>query len=115
MSSTDAFAERLRTAVELSGLSRGELAEQLHVSRQAIRNWLSAGTIHRSRIAPFCDACRVDIRWLLTGEGDAALKVLPNKALEVEQLANDIATRFSISDQVAVAAQVLLKTHRRLV
>ena len=104
VSSTDAFSERLQRAIAMSGLSRAEIALELNVSRQAIGSWIKEGTMHRQRIAPFCDACRVDVRWLLTGEGDAALPQLPSKTCSVEGLAEDIAARLSISDQAAVVA-----------
>ena len=112
--STKAFSDRLKRAIAVSGLSRTEIADELNVTRQAIGNWLQEGTMHRSRIVPFCDLCRVDVRWLLTGEGDAALKVLPNRTLALEALADDIADRLSVSDQIAVVMRVLARTHQRL-
>ena len=114
VTSTDAFSERLRQAVAMSGMSQTEIARELHVTRQAIAGWIKEGTMHRQRIVPFCDACRVDIRWLLTGEGDAALQLLPRDRGSVEGLADDIAGRLSVSDQLAIVAVLTERIHKLL-
>lgn len=107
----DAFVQRLRHALKVSGLSQRAVADRLNVKPQSISTWLRKGTIHRQHIAPLCKVCGVDIAWLLTGEGQARLD---GEAPNAVELADDLIKRLGLSDQVTLASRLLLSIEKRV-
>lgn len=69
----DGFADRIRLALELSGMTQVQLAKAIDVSPQAIGRWLrdEVEDILAKHLFHAADATQVDPRWLATGQGEA--------------------------------------------
>lgn len=63
------MAERIRSAIDQSGLTPAELARRCGVTRAAVVQWADTGKISAVQIADLANAAGVDAEWLLTGKG----------------------------------------------
>ena len=63
------MADRIRSAIDQSGLTPAELARRCGVTRAAVVQWADTGKISAVQIADLADAAGVDAEWLLTGKG----------------------------------------------
>lgn len=67
-----AFQARLRTALDLRGLSQAELARQLEVRESTVSTWFRTSTWPNGEmLARLVVVLDVDGHWLLTGGGHA--------------------------------------------
>jgi transcriptional regulator with XRE-family HTH domain len=68
-------AERIAWAIENSGKTLVQIAEEIGCSHAALSQWASAKTVAENikagLLQRFADAVAVEIRWLLTGSGPA--------------------------------------------
>lgn len=68
---TTTLAQRLKTARKAAGLSQGELARRIGISRAAVSQWEN-GTIQSLDMANLfavADLCNINARWLALGTG----------------------------------------------
>jgi len=63
------FQERVKTARLLEGLSQVQLAQRMARPHRTICRWENGGTPTPSAAASLARALRVNLLWLLTGEG----------------------------------------------
>lgn len=68
-----ALANRLKEVIENSSYSKAALARACDVSPQALTGWLNTGRIAKESLAAIANKLKVDLDWLITGDG------LPNK------------------------------------
>jgi hypothetical protein len=63
--------QRLETAMDLGGKTRQDLVRVTKASRQAVNKWFEtdAKNLKMEHLFAVADECRVDVRWLATGEG----------------------------------------------
>jgi len=68
--SHDAFAARLRLAMQSKELNQSELARAMHVAPQTVQQWTSAVTApYRRRMIELAGILKVKHAWLSDGEG----------------------------------------------
>jgi hypothetical protein len=86
----DAWAERIRTAIDQSGMTDLDIAKEvtargISLSPRTIYNWKMNGGMSRDYIEPFCDVVGCDKLWMLTGSKGEPLQLVHPKASGVEQ------------------------------
>ena len=111
------LSTRIRTARTRAGMSQGELAEALGVSRSAVGNWESA----KGRVSPTSErlselalATGVSYEWLATGRGTPLAPIDGIPAADAEFVDDPIERRLlqafrSGSDQFKQAILVVLE------
>lgn len=75
--------QRLAKAIEDSGLSHSELARIVGVTRGAVSNWLSTGTISKANLFKAAEALRIPADYLLTGSRFAGDSVRPVRLVPI--------------------------------
>ena len=111
------LSTRIRTARTRAGMSQGELAEALGVSRSAVGNWESAkGRVSPSseRLSELALATGVSYEWLATGRGTPLAPIDGIPAADAEFVDDPIERRLlqalrSGSDQFKQAILVVLE------
>lgn len=70
------FAERIRRARRIAGMSQQALADAMGVTRSAVGNWEAAGGVRPAsdRLALLACTLRVNFEWLATGRGGMQLQ-----------------------------------------
>lgn len=63
------FVERLKAALNASGLTRAEIGRRIGVSKAAVAQWTSTGHISSENLIKFADVTGHDVGWLLSGKG----------------------------------------------
>lgn len=89
---TTTFAQRLRTALGVE-ITAAEFARNLKksgrvtVSRMAVSKWLNGKTdnVRMHHLVQIADHLHVDLRWLMTGEGDRKTKTGDRPSLSVDE------------------------------
>lgn len=66
----EAFAQRLRSLIELNGGSILRLAQAADVSDTTIHVWLRGSEPSREKLVAIADATGVSVEWLATGRGE---------------------------------------------
>lgn len=63
------LADRLRKALRVSGVGVGEMADELHVSRNTVGNYINGHTEpNRATLRVWALRTGIPIEWILTGE-----------------------------------------------
>ena len=80
----DAWAERIRTAIDKSGMTDLDIAKEvtargISLSPRTIYNWKLNGGMSRDYIEPFCDVVGCDKLWMLTGSKGEPLRIVHSK------------------------------------
>ena len=65
----NSFRERVQALIDRAG-SRYKLAKQAGIAESTIQNWIG-GTEPSTAVVSVADAMGVELRWLLTGEGNS--------------------------------------------
>lgn len=68
----EGFSDRLKLAMDLSGLKPVQLASSASVTPQAVGRWLRGEVedLYSVHLFAVADATQVDARWLATGHGE---------------------------------------------
>jgi len=68
----DGFSERLKVAMELSGIKPVQLAAVVGVTPQSVGKWMRGEVedLMSNHLFSVADATQVDARWLATGQGE---------------------------------------------
>lgn len=61
--------ERMRMALDRSGISQAEIARRLKESPQTVHSWLTTGSIDKRKLVAFARETGTRLEWLITGQG----------------------------------------------
>ncbi|PID44070.1 MAG: hypothetical protein CSB48_02820 [Proteobacteria bacterium] len=62
-------AERIKMAIECSGLNQRQIAHKIEISPQALNKWLKTGNASKEALIKFAEATGVSLEWLLSEKG----------------------------------------------
>ena len=81
----ETLSDRLRFALDRSGMSQAELAERIGVTKGSVSNWIlgRVSSIKSGTINKLADVLDVDARWLVTGAGSHDQPAEPEELAEV--------------------------------
>lgn len=70
--SLNTLGNRLSTVLRTRGVSNAQLAKDCHVTRQSVIHWRKPGfkRLDAAMALIICDKYKVNLRWLVLGEGD---------------------------------------------
>ena len=87
MNESDDFSERLRAAIQFSGLNQNEVAYRLSTAPARISEWCNGRSVPDFRfLSMLPEALNVSGHWLLTGEGPMPLGAASRQSGHLELL-----------------------------
>jgi transcriptional regulator with XRE-family HTH domain len=87
MTQSDDFPDRLRAAIQLSGLNQNEVAYRLSTAPARISEWCNGRSMPDFRfLSMLPEALNVSGHWLLTGEGPMPLEATSRQSGHLELL-----------------------------
>lgn len=64
------IGNRIKEAIENSGLTKSYIADQCSVSKQAITGWINKSSIDKTNLMKVSKLTQYSYEWLLTGKGE---------------------------------------------
>lgn len=63
------IGQRIRQAIDFSGITQAEIARRMGVTPQAVNGWITTSTISKSNLSALAFHTKADLGWMMTGEG----------------------------------------------
>jgi len=80
------FHERIKQVRKALGFTQGQLAKEFNLKQRAISSWETGNSEpSMNALKIFCDRYKININWLLTGEGDMFIKEIRELPLHYKE------------------------------
>lgn len=105
--------DRLQAAMDHAKLKRTDLAAACGISRPAVTKWFEgkAQNLKMEHLFAVADVCRVNARWLATGEGSMPLDKKANPHADIPQRRIDLIRMYGrLPDETRHAIRHMIET-----
>jgi transcriptional regulator with XRE-family HTH domain len=104
----ETITERIRTALEVKGLKRGDFYQYANINSQSLINWDERGSMPAADTAiKMADFLNVSVRWLITGTEDPSIT---QEELDLLMLFRELDDQ---DDRAEIVAIIQLKLKKR--